>query len=186
MSQPLCPRNGNDRVYTPPALARAIVKHFDPRPGLLLDPCAGPVDKQPFFEAMQAHIPYNEDFSEAQWFEIDEGRDFLLDETIEYCEWHYDWIITNPPWSQLRAFLKRSMEVSDNVVFLCLVNAFFMKARQQDMKDAGFGMKEILFVPTPPKPWPQTGFSLGAVHIQRGWTGDCKMTNLQIAVSTHE
>jgi len=63
------------------------------------------------------------------------------------------------------------MEVADNVVFLCLVNAFFMKARQQDMRKAGFGMKEILFVPTPAKPWPQTGFSLGAVYIQKDYLG---------------
>jgi hypothetical protein len=76
------------------------------------------------------------------------------------------------------------MECSNNVVFLCLVNAFFMKARLRDMEEAGFGIREILFVPTPPKPWPQTGFSLGAVHIQRGWTGDCKMTTLQTASAT--
>lgn len=36
------------------------------------------------------------------------------------------------------------------------------------MADENFGIKEILFVPTPPKPWPQAGFALGAVHIQRG------------------
>lgn len=60
------------------------------------------------------------------------------------------------------------------MVFLCLVNAFFMKARMRDMEKEGFGMKEILFVPIPPKPWPQTGFALGAVHIQRGYTGDVK------------
>ncbi len=68
------------------------------------------------------------------------------------------------------------MEVSDNVVFLCLINAFFMKARLRDIHSSGFGIKEILCVDTPPKPWPQTGFQLGAVHIQRGYKGDIKFT----------
>lgn len=154
----LAQKNGNDRVYTPPELAKAIVRHFKPS-GRALEPCYG---KRAFYEAMV--IP---DVFRLRGFEIDEDRDFLAWEPDE----RFDWCITNPPWSKLRAFLKKCMECSDNVVFLCLVNAFFMKARQQDMKDAGFGMKEILFVPTPPKPWPQAGFSLGAVHIQRGYTG---------------
>jgi len=166
MARPLAPKGGNDKVYTPPALAKAIVDHFMPW-GDCFDPCRG---KGAFTDAMQAHS------SVVDWCEIDDGRDFRDFGPIEK---NYNFTVTNPPWSQLRPFLKKSMAISNNVVFLCLVNAFFMKARQRDMKEAGFGMKEILFVPTPPKPWPQTGFSLGAVHIQRGWTGDCKMTQLE-------
>lgn len=108
------------------------------------------------------------------WCEKDEGRDFLT-----LTGHTFNWIITNPPWSKLRPFLKKSMEVSDNVVFLCLVNAFFMKARMRDMEEEGFGMKEILFVPTPPKPWPQTGFALGAVHIERGYAGSVTFSHLK-------
>ena len=154
----LAQKNGNDRVYTPDDLAYQIVKHFNPS-GLLLEPCIG---QGAFVRAMErvclgSHIT---------GYEIDLGLDFLTGTPFKHA-----WTITNPPWSKLRAFLKKSMECSDNVVFLCLVNAFFMKARQRDMQEAGFGMKEILFVPTPPKPWPQAGFCLGAVHIQRGYTG---------------
>ena len=156
----LAQKNGNDRVYTPYPLAYQIVDHFKPE-GCLCDPCYG---KMAFYSAM---LRQASDYPSLRGFEIDDGLDFLAWEKDE----HFDWIITNPPWSKLRAFLKKSMECSDNVVFLCLVNAFFMKARQQDMKDEGFGMKKILFVPTPPKPWPQAGFSLGAVHIQRGYSG---------------
>ena len=158
-NRPLAPKGGSDKVYTPPELARQIVGHFDAR-GKRLEPCKG---QGAFYQAMIAHDPH----SFVEWCEIDEGFDFL---TMEITQ-HYNWVVTNPPWSQLRAFLKKSMEVADNVVFLCLVNAFFMKARQQDMHKAGFGMKEILFVPTPAKPWPQTGFSLGAVHIQKNYIG---------------
>lgn len=165
MSQPLAPKGGNDRVYTPPALAKAIVDHFKPS-GMLLEPCAG---KGAFVDAM---LPYaTNGFVEC--FELDEGTDFLISQQEPVC-----WTITNPPWSKFRAFLNKAMEVSDNVVFLCLVNAFFMKARQEDMRKAGFSMREILFVPTPPKPWPQTGFSLGAVHIQRHYHGPVTLSYL--------
>jgi len=164
MSRPLAPKGGNDRVYTPPGLAESIVKHFNPDGYSILEPCEG---KGAFTSAFVAH-GIKLIFSQ----EINRGEDFLT------WEAPVDWIITNPPWSQFRAFLKKSMEVADNVVFLCLVNAFFMRARQTDIRANHFGMKEILFVPTPPKPWPQTGFSLGAVHIQRGFAGDVKYTYL--------
>ena len=166
MTQPLCPKGGNDRIYTPPQLAKDIVEYFRPS-GRVLEPCAGPFGRQVFVDAMSSLDP--------DWCEIDEGADFLAHTRTLRC---YDWIITNPPWSKFRPFLQQSMRVADNVVFLCLINAFFMKARQKDMADVGFGMKEILFVPTPPKPWPQTGFSLGAVHIQRGWNGPLELTHL--------
>lgn len=101
----------------------------------------------------------------AEWCEIDEGIDFLT------VEGKWDWIVTNPPWSKFRAFLAKSMEVADNVVFLALLNAWFMRARVADMRKADFGLVEVLMLDTPPKPWPQTGFQLAAVHAKRGHRG---------------
>jgi hypothetical protein len=154
--RPLAPNGGNDKVYTPRPVAEKIISHFKPL-GKICEPCKG---KGVFTDLLKC-----------DWYEIEEGKDFLN------ANGHWDWIITNPPWSKIRPFLQKSMEVADNIVFLCLVNAFWMKARQEDMKKAGFGIKEILIIDTPPKPWPQTGFSLGAVLIVRGWSG-------QITVST--
>lgn len=168
MSRPLAPKGGNDRVYTPSQLAKQIVEHFSPK-GWCCDPCYG---KGAFYK----HMTGMPEVLSVRGFEIDDGLDFL---ETNRAAGSYAWIITNPPWSKLRPFLVKSMEVSHNVVFLCLVNAFFMKARQADMRAAGFGMKEILFVPTPPKPWPQTGFSLGAVHIQHGYKGPVTFSNLE-------
>ena len=150
-SRPLAPRGGNDRVWTPDALAAQIVAHFGPT-GKILEPCRG---AGAFVRAMPG----------CEWCEIDDGRDFF--------QWTkpVDWVITNPPWSQFRSFLDHAMKVADNVVFLSLVNAFFMRARVEDMRRAGFGIVEILMLPTPPKPWPQTGFQLGATHIRHGHAG---------------
>ncbi len=157
-NRPLAPKGGNDVVMTPSYLAEAIVNYFAPN-GNVLEPCRG---QGSFTNALEVRG------CEVDWCEITEGRDFL---THDFGGKYYDWVMTNPPWSKLRPFLHRAMEVSDNVVFLCLVNAFFMKARIRDMHEAGFGFKEIAFVDTPAKPWPQTGFQLGAIHIERGYYG---------------
>lgn len=166
MSRPLAPHGGNDCVMTPRPLARQIIEHFNPT-GRSLDPCRG---DGAFYDQ------FDGDATEKDWCEIAQGRDFLKWRWKD--EHPFTWVITNPPWSLIRPFLKRSMEVADNVAFLCLVNAFWMKARLRDMKAAGFGIREILLVETPPKPWPQTGFQLGTVHVQRGWSGAISVSQL--------
>ncbi len=157
MSRPLAPKGGNDCVMTPPYYVNLVLDHFAPQ-GRCLEPCRGTGGFQ---------------LDDWDWCEITEGRDFL---TYDFGSARYDWVVTNPPWSKIRPFLARSMELADNVVFLCLVNAFWMKARLRDMKAAGFGIREILLIDTPPKPWTQTGFQLGAVHVQRGHKGDIKLS----------
>lgn len=139
-------KSGNDRIYTPDYLASAIVGRYSPT-GRILEPCKG---NGVFLKYMKA-----------DWCEIDEGRDFLTHEG------HYDWIITNPPYSKYRAFLERSFMLADNVVFLQFVNAFFMKARVRLMKQYGFEIKDIWYIDTPPKPWPQSGFQVGCIYWTR-------------------
>lgn len=151
-SRPLAPCGGNDKVWTPDYLAAQIVEYFKPT-GKILEPCKGQ-------GAFSNIIP------NCDWCELDLGRDFLQ------VSGKWDWIITNPPWSQFRSFLKKSMEVADNIVFLSLLNAWFMRARMRDVKEAGFGIVEILTLDTPPKPWPQTGFQLSAVYIKRDYKGN--------------
>ena len=171
-SRPLAPRGGNDRVYTPARLAKDIVQHFKPF-GACLEPCEG---KGAFTSALKE--------SNAEWVftcEIDNGVDFMALQNVRV-----DWIVTNPPWSQFRAFLAKSMEISDNVVFLALLNAWFMRARVADMRKAGFGLVEVLMLDTPPKPWPQTGFQLAAVHAKRGHTGATTFSYANVQTHTTE
>lgn len=155
-SRPLAPTGGNDCVWTPPYLAKYIVEHFKPS-GRILEPCRGIGS-------------FTDQMPGCDWCEISEGRDFFA------VEDHWDWIVTNPPWSKFRPFLRKAMQVSDNVVFLALLNAWFMKARVRDMREAGFGLVEALMIETPPKPWPQTGFQLAAVHAKRGYDGLMKFS----------
>lgn len=143
----LAQKNGDDKVMTPIYLCMQIVEHFNPT-GKILEPCCGNGN---FLKAMNA-----------DWCEIDKGKDFLQ------TQGYWDWIITNPPYSQYRAFLNKSMEVADNIVFLQLINATFYKARLRDIFNNGFGIKEILMIDTP-KEFPQFGFQMGCVYYKRGY-----------------
>ena len=101
----------------------------------------------------------------------------------------YDWIITNPPFSKIgtkkatakkpeqRGFLVNAMEFADNVVFLCYINAWFVKSRVNDIKAAGFHFREFAYVANPKKPWPQMGLQMAAVHISRE-AGPCVFTEI--------
>jgi hypothetical protein len=105
----------------------------------------------------------------ADWYEIEKGKDFLQ------AQGHWDWIITNPPYSKYRAFLNKSMEVANNIVFLQLINATFYKARLRDMWNSRFGINEIWCINTP-KEFPQFGFQMGCVWYKRKCFLDDKIT----------
>ena len=147
MGRSMITKSGNDRIYTPLELARAIVERYKPN-GRILEPCSG---NGSFLEAMPAALSC----------EIDLGTDFM--------DWNekVDWIVTNPPYSRYLEFLRHSFELANNVVFLQFVNAFFMRKRVSTMVEAGFEIRDIWYIPTPPKPWPQTGFQVGTIYWAR-------------------
>jgi hypothetical protein len=147
----------DDVVQTPVEMAGRLVQHFKPQ-GRILEPCRG-----------QGH--FLQFLPGAEWCELKEGRDFM--------EWDkkVDWIITNPPWSKIRSFLQHAMRWSDDIVFLLTINHIWTKARLRDIKESGFGLKEICLLEMPDS-FPQSGFQLGAVHVQRDWGGDIRMTDL--------
>lgn len=164
-SRSLVPKGGNDRVNTPDDLALKVVRHFKEQiKGRVLEPCAG---GGAFIRALR-----NEGYKPIE-LEIDQGLDFF-----DYIG-KVDWIITNPPWSKAREFARHAYRLSHDVVFLITVNHFTaLKARFRDMREAGFMIREIALVDTPPLPWPQSGFQLGAIHFQKGWKGKSGFTIL--------
>ncbi len=147
-----------DIVYTPPALAIDIIRHYSPT-GFILDPSMGN-------GAFLHNFPEE---GRTDWCEIERGRDFFDWDT------RCDWIITNPPWSMMRKFLQHSMTLANDIVFLTSINHYTTKARIRDMLQSGFGIKEFYCFDTP-KSFPQSGFQLAAVHTQRGWTGPTQMS----------
>ena len=179
MSKSAIPKGGNDCIMTPDSLALAIVRHF--RPTLnVLEPCEGEgafvravqvYSIEQFTETSKCPIAYHHHSDIA----IKEGRDFLTINWMPLLKYH--WIITNPPWSQFLAFLKRSMQFADNIVFLGYANAWFVKSRINAMEAAGFHFREFAYVANPKKPWPQMGLQMAAVHISRE-PGNCKFSKI--------
>jgi hypothetical protein len=143
----LMPRGGNDSIQTPVELGSRIVEHYKPA-GVCLEPAMGEGNIYRFLPAG------------ADWCEITRGRDFLAHRK------HADWVITNPPFSLFRKFLKHSMEISENIVFLCTINHFFLRARLRDIKESGFNIREIILCDTP-ETFPQSGFQVGVVHLDK-------------------
>ncbi len=159
------PKNeaAQDRVMTPPNLAKAIIEHFShAMEGRVLDPSRG---EGAFFDQFPDHV-------ERHWCEISEGRDFL--------SWsdRVEWVVTNPPWSELRTFTRHAMRVSENIVWLAPLTNLTTKARLRDLQEAGFGIAELLFVDTP-KSWPQSGFQIVAAHLKKGYTRNWKVAQLR-------
>lgn len=142
-----------DVVYTPRAMARDVVKHFRPS-GVLLEPCKGDGN---FLEAFPAD-------ADARWCEIQQGSDFF--------DWYepVDWIVSNPPWSEFRAFNLHAMGLAKNIVWVIPLVHFSGRARIRDVRDAGFGLREILLLETP-KEWPQGGLQVAGVHLKSGYAG---------------
>jgi len=157
-------KGGNDVVQTPDALAEKIVSHFScDISGSVLEPCSG---DGAFVRALNKLDDVILDECE-----IKRGIDFF-----NYSN-KVNWVITNPPWSLARKFAQHSYGLADNIIFLINVGHFLgFRARMKDTRDAGFGVREVLLVDTPPKPWPQSGFQLGAIHFQRGWGEATKFT----------
>ena len=152
----------NDCIQTPIALAQQIVAHFNPS-GKILEPCKGDGN---FLTALP---------KETEWCEILEGRDFFTYKN------KVDWVITNPPYSQMRKFMQKSMQIADNVVFLTTINHLWLKARLRDVDENGFGIREIIIFNTPDT-FPASGFQIGVFHLQRNYIGEIKYTDWRVKV----
>lgn len=149
---------------TPQHLADALVEHFRPH-GKILEPCEGTGN---FVKAISNKVIVKHS---VQTCEITEGKDFF-----DFRD-KVDWIITNPPYSKIRKFMKHSMELSDNIVFLVTINHLWLKARIRDIEESGFGIREMVYFDTP-KEFPKSGFQFGAFYLQKGYKGSILFSKL--------
>lgn len=145
-----------DTVYTPDWAAADMVRHFNPT-GRILEPCKGT-------GVFLRHMPT------AEWCEIEEGRDFF--------QWRerVDWIVTNPPYSILRDFWRHAARVADNIVFLLPIRNFFSSDGFMREVRAYGGLREIRIYGTGGKLGFPMGNCCGAIHCQRSYRGDIRMS----------
>jgi hypothetical protein len=140
-----------DVVYTPDWCVADMVRHFKPK-GRILEPCKGG-------GAFMRHLP------NAFWCEIADGRDFFA--------WSdpVDWIMTNPPYSLMREFLRHSIAVAENIVFLVPAKNMF-SGYGTVREPAGWGgMVAIRWYGTGSRLNFPMGNAIAAIHWQRGQQG---------------
>jgi len=135
----------NDVFLTPPVLARKLIGEVPISPGdTLCDAFAGVVGNQPFFDN------YPKDTTK-YWMEIRENIDAFLRK--EY----FDWIITNPPFSEINRVLEYSTWSCHKGFAYILPNHGLSYRRIKMCEDRGFKICKLVSFPNP-KEW-NIGFS---------------------------
>lgn len=149
-----------DTVFTKDTTAQWIVDYFRPQ-GSILDPSAG---NNAFFDKFQNTEKYR--------CEIKEGSNFL--------HWgkKVDWIITNPPYSIYDQFLEHAFQTADNVVFFVPIAKAFKSNKVQKMVKQYGGLKELIYMGNGSQHGFAFGFPVGCLYYKRGYSGDCKMTDV--------
>jgi hypothetical protein len=147
----------SDVVYTPDWVANDMVDYFKPS-GRILEPCAGD-------GVFLRYLP-----NDAEWCEIEKGRDFFA--------WTkpVDWIVGNPPFSDINKWVEHSFACSENVLFLMPMNKPFNSLfRMKIILEYGkivalraYGHGSLFGM--------DYGFAIGAFWFQRGYKGKTEMT----------
>lgn len=116
-----------DRFYTPPDLAASLVP-LVPVEGVLCDPFRG---KGAFFDA------FPKDHAKS-WAELDDGKDFF-DLPLN----GYDWLISNPPYSNLDDVLEASCRIARKGFAYLLLGHALTPRRLERIGQLGFGLTSI-------------------------------------------
>lgn len=149
--------SAGDRISTPAWVAADLVRHFSPT-GTVLEPCRGD-------GAIYRLLPPG-----SLWCEITDGRDFFDLQTP------VDWIVTNPPYSQTRNFMRHAFSLAGHVVLLVPARNVF--SGYGTVRSAiGYGaMRDIRWYGTGSKLGFPMGNAIAAIHWQRGYRGDTKQS----------
>jgi hypothetical protein len=142
----------SDVHYTHPAFAKLIVDYFKPQ-GRVLEPFRGGGS---FYQ----HLPDGTD-----WAEIEEGRDFFD------CAGGYDWIVTNPPFSNLTDIMEHAFSIAQRTVLLVPLSKIYSSAPRMKLCLQVAGIHRQLFM----GPGRDIGFDIGfpfaAVEFIKGYSG---------------
>lgn len=119
-----------DRFYTPPDLAASLVPLVEPiwRSHTLFDPFRG---QGAFYDNFpKGHV--------TGWTEIDDGTDFF---DTPQSQW--DWLISNPPYSNLDEVLEHSCRVAKVGFAYLLLGHALTPRRLERIGQLGFGLTSI-------------------------------------------
>jgi hypothetical protein len=152
-------KNYSDEHYTADHVAEAVVKHFSLR-GKCLEPFVG---TGAFFR----HMPDGTD-----WCEIREGRDFF--------DWEVpvDWIVTNPPFSNMTKVFEHAFALADNCVFVIPISKYWSSAPRIEAATRYGGLVEIAHLGRGRSIGFDIGFPFAAMHFKRRYRGKIRQTIL--------
>lgn len=151
--------NYSDVHFTDDDVARKIVNYFAPT-GKCLEPFKGD-------GVFLKHLPHG-----TKWCEITEGVDFF--KTDE----QFDWIITNPPFSNLTHVFEHAFNICENCVFLIPISKYWSSQPRLTLVKQYGGLKEILHVGTGRQIGFNLGFPFAAMHFSKGYIGSIKESYL--------
>jgi hypothetical protein len=156
-----------DVVYTPSVLALDVVSFFKPS-GICLDPCAGG-------NAFYSLLPE----AGRDWCEIERGRDFYAwDKKV-------DWIVSNPPFSNLLAWVRHSFKVANDIVYIMPYHRGFASMKfVSDLMEWG-GIVHTRWYGTGTEWGFPFGHALAAVHYRAGYTDSQTWSRYEAQHSTH-
>lgn len=158
--------NYSDVHFTDRVVARQVIDYFQPQ-GRVLEPFKG---DGAFYEALPPGT---------QWCELSEGRDFF--------DWQepVDWIVTNPPFSNLTEVMAHAFRLAENTVFLVPLSKVYSSSPRLDLVRRYAGMRTQLMFGPGRKIGFNIGFPFAAIHFQRGYTGPvASVWADELAVST--
>jgi hypothetical protein len=150
-----------DKVYTPPELAKDMINFFQPG-GICLDPCMG---TGCFLDLLPAG---------SDWCEIEQGRDFYA------YEKRVDWIVSNPPYTHYSSWMRHSMKVARNIVYLMPVYKVFASGLFLNDLFSWGGIVHIRRYGTGTQWGFPFGHALSAVHYQAGYTGATSWSSFRL------
>ena len=144
--------NKQDVVYTPDWVAADMVDFFKPS-GRILEPCKGD----------GVFLKY---LSTAEWCEIQEGRDFFA------WDEHVDYIISNPPYSLFKEFLRHGISVANHVIYLVPLGIYFRAISIMKFAWKEGWIKHIRIYGSGGSLGFPMGNPVGAVYWERDYHGD--------------
>lgn len=144
--------NYSDVHYTKPWVAEKIINHFKPA-GNVLEPFSG---DGAFLELLPP---------DSDWCEIEKGKNFF-----DYNK-KVDWIVTNPPYSNLTDVMKHCFAIADNTVLLVPLSKIYSSAPRLSLVRDFAGIKEEFMLGTGRDIGFDLGFPFAAVHFVRGYKG---------------
>lgn len=150
----------NDEFYTPTGLAKKLIEQCKVNnDSSILDPFYG-------LGAFFKNYPINE---KNDWYEINLGKDFFKKD-IEF-----DWIISNPPFSNLTKTIEHTLKVC-KIGFAYIIPTYSLTAHRLKMINSyGFYLNKIIFFDNP-KDW-GIGFQMCFVIFTKQKNDSIKLLN---------